>query len=95
MRWPPPAQKGHVNYHWFDRFTLVHFAIGAAYGALGLSSFWALFLAVAWETAENPMKAYFPYIFPNATADTWKNLVGDILAVMTGWFLASQIVALA
>jgi hypothetical protein len=84
---PPPARKGEVNYSWFDRFTFIHFGIGVAYAVFGLSAGAALGLAILWEVVENPLKANVPFIFPHATADTWKNMAGDILAVLSGWLL--------
>jgi hypothetical protein len=88
IRWPPPAQPGEVNYSLFDRFTFVHFAIGSLYGVVGLSFVSALCLGVAWELVENPLKAYFPQVFPNATADTLSNSFGDTAAVCAGCIVA-------
>jgi hypothetical protein len=85
MRWPPPAKPGEVNYDFFDRFTFVHFGIGVAYGALHFPLAWVVALAVAWELVENPLKAYLPFVFPHASADTWKNSSGDTAAVLSGW----------
>ena len=87
MRQPRPALPGEINYHWIDRFTLVHLAIGVLYGWLGLEWWWMAALAVGWELLENPMKAYLPWIFPHASKDTWRNSVGDCLAVASGWAL--------
>lgn len=87
---PPAARKGAVNYGAVDRFTFVHFAIGLAYGWLGLSFWTALFLASLWEVVENPLKFNLPRLFPHATADTLQNLVGDMIAVMTGWLMIDR-----
>ena len=84
---PPPAKKDEVNYPLIDRFTLVHFIIGVGYGLLGLGFGWTLFLAIAWELIENPLKVHLPFIFPHGTADTLQNSVGDSLAVILGWAL--------
>lgn len=85
MRWPPPAKKGEVNYSLVDRFTLAHAAIGVAYGAMGLGFPLVLILAVGWEVVENPLKAYLPRLFPGGTADTFANIIGDVVAVICGW----------
>ena len=85
---PPPAKKGEVNYSFADRFTFVHFMIGFGYGSLGLGFGTALFLALAWELLENPLKVYLPFIFPHGTADTLQNMVGDCLAVILGWMIS-------
>ena len=87
LRRPPPAEPGEVNYHFADRFTLVHFGIGLAYGAVPLSFGWVLALAIGWEAVEDQLKAWVPRMFPHATADTWRNSLGDVLAVMGGWTL--------
>ena len=79
------AKKGEINYAFIDRFTFVHFIIGLGYGWLGFSFWLVVLLAVAWELIENPLKAYLPFIFPHATADTFKNSAGDTLAVLFGW----------
>lgn len=92
MKLPPArelvrAKPGEVNYGFVDRFTLVHFGIGLVYGLLHLHLGWALLLAIGWELVENILKARVAWIFPHATADTWKNSLGDVLAVMSGWAL--------
>lgn len=87
LRRPPPAKPGEINYPFADRFTFVHFGIGLAYGVLGLSLGWVLALAIGWEAVENLLKAWLPQMFPHATADTWRNSLGDTLAVMGGWAL--------
>lgn len=85
MRMPPPAKRGEINFSFIDRFTFVHLSIGIIYAFMGLSFFVTLELAIFWEVIENPLKAYIPQIFPHATADTWKNSLGDSLAVCFGW----------
>ncbi len=82
---PPPARRGEVNYAMVDRFTLVHASIGVIYALLGLKFVVALLLALAWEFVENPLKAHLPMVFPNATRDTLRNAIGDVLAVLAGW----------
>jgi hypothetical protein len=89
MKWrtPPQAEKYSINYSFFDRFTFVHFLIGVFYGMLNLSFVTAFVLSFFWEFIENPLKAYFPQLFPHATSDTLKNSLGDTLAVCSGWGL--------
>lgn len=82
---PRPAKPGEINYPVFDRFTLAHLAIGVFYGLLGLNAWVSLILAVLWEIIENPLKYYFPQVFPNATADSARNSISDTVAVMSGW----------
>ena len=87
LRQPPLAKPGEVNYDLFDRFTFAHLCVGIAYGVLHLPFGWVALLAIGWEVIENPLKAYLPFAFPNATADTWRNSVGDSAAVLVGWIL--------
>ncbi|MBI4412472.1 MAG: hypothetical protein HY541_08315 [Deltaproteobacteria bacterium] len=89
---PPPAERGQVNYHFVDRFTLVHLAIGLGYGWVGFGFWSVLLLALAWEFIENPLKVHFPFVFPHATADTWQNMAGDSLAVVLGWQMSGYII---
>jgi len=87
LRSPPPAKPGEVNYHLVDRFTLVHASIGVVYAFCGLGFAIVLALAVLWELLENPMKAYLPWVFPHATKDTFRNALGDTVAVVAGWWV--------
>lgn len=82
---PPKAKPGEVNHSFVDRFTLAHACIGMAYGWMELEALAAFALAIAWELAENPLKAHLPALFPHASQDTWRNAVGDVGAVMCGW----------
>ena len=74
-----------MNHGSFDRFTVVHASIGVAFALVGLGFAWTCALGLAWELAENPLKAYLPGLFPNATSDTLRNSVVDVLAVVGGW----------
>ncbi|HUR26967.1 MAG TPA: hypothetical protein VM509_02165 [Planctomycetota bacterium] len=88
---PRPARPGEVNYHFVDRFTLVHASIGVAYALLGLGFAATVVLAIGWELVENPMKAYLPRLFPHASKDTLRNAVGDTIAVVAGWALTRSL----
>ena len=91
LRRPKPPEPGEINHGAFDRFTLVHAAIGAGYALLGLGLGWVVALAILWELAEDTLKAYAPWTFPNATGDTLRNAVVDTLAVIAGWALALRV----
>jgi len=86
MKWktPTPALKGEINYAFIDRFTLIHFMIGIFYRIIGLTFIETLALAIFWEFIENTLKANIPEFFPHATADSWRNSLGDTLAVCFG-----------
>lgn len=91
---PPSSRPGEINYPFMDRFTLIHFGIGMGYAAWRLSFASTIALAITWEIIENPLKVYVPELFPHATADTWKNSLGDTLAVACGWLSSSYFVNL-
>lgn len=82
------ASRGEVNGDMFDRFSLLHAFSGFAMAALGMSLPATFAAALAWEAAEEPLKEHFPQHFPNATQDRPANVVGDVLSVGAGWFLA-------
>lgn len=84
---PRPAQPGEVNYDTVDRFTLVHFSIGVIYAQLHFTFIVVALLAVVWEWVENPLKVLLPKLFPHASADTLRNSIGDIVAVIAGWYV--------
>lgn len=88
---PAPARPGEINYNTFDRFTLVHFGVGILYAWFKLSCVTAFLLAVGWELVENPLKLWLPILFPHATADTISNSVGDVIAVLFGWWIFHKI----
>jgi len=88
---PPPSKPGQINHELLDRFTLAHFGIGVGYALLGAPFWLALLLAILWELVENPFKVYASFLFPNATADTLRNSLGDTVAVCAGWLLMQQI----
>lgn len=85
------AHQGEINYNFFDIYTIAHFFIGAFYGAIELSIFTCFVLAVVWEIIENFLKTFLPILFPHATADTWKNSLVDIIAVLTGYWLITYL----
>lgn len=89
---PPPSKIGEINYSFIDRFTLVHLIIGIVYGLLELNFWMMIFLAIAWELIENPLKANFSFAFPRGTADRLQNAVFDCIAVVLGWALAVYLV---
>lgn len=79
------ANPGEINFHAVDRFTLVHGAVGAGLGALGLPWWAAIAVTLGWELVERPLKDHYPQMFPHSTQDTMDNVVGDVAAFMLGW----------
>ena len=85
-----PAQPGEINGSYFDRFTLVHFASGYAFGKLPISNIEALVIAVGWEIIEDRLKEQYPAVFPNASLDTKENALTDAFAFMLAFFISQQ-----
>lgn len=89
----PLAMAGEINGDLLDRFSLVHASSGAMLGLLGVPFLATLLIAVGWEFLERPLKDRFPQVFPNASQDTRANMVGDVGAMMLGWYLAPRVLA--
>lgn len=87
----PTALPGTINGNMFDRFTVAHAGVGVAYGLVGMPFWLAAVLAVGWEFAERPLKNEFPEFFPHSSQDTIANATVDSIAVIGGWWLASQL----
>lgn len=84
------ALPGEINGDPVDRFTIVHFGAGAAYGLLGLPLWTAAVVGVAWEVLENPLKDRFPGAFPHASHDTLANAAVDTAAFVGGAYLTGR-----
>ncbi len=76
-----------------DRWTVVHAGVGAAMGVVGVSAFWALAGAVAYELAEQVVEQ-------DGTVQEWLEISGpedaanvalDLAAYMAAWYVASQV----
>lgn len=85
------AKPGEINYHMFDRYSLIHVLKGMAVQVLGRDLPRTVRLALFWEIAERPLKVHYPELFPNATQDTLANMVGDVLSTTGGWMIASYL----
>lgn len=84
------ALPGEDNYHFVDRFTAGHAAFGVLAG-LGRLPWWATLASGLFFdlVVERQLKDAWPKIWPNATQDTWQNIVGDTIAMMVGWKVAT------
>jgi len=80
-----------VNQSMFDRFSLVHFGAGMLKRHFGVTAGEALALAVAWEMVEDGLKDRFPQAFPNASHDSMRNSVGDVLSSMAGYYAVKSL----
>ena len=84
------ARHTEINGVYFDRFTLVHFAMGYLFGRAPLSEIEALIIAVGWEVIEDRLKTDYPRYFPNSTLDTKENALTDVGAFMLAFFISQQ-----
>lgn len=84
----PPRPNEHPNERFFDRFSLVHAAVGAVFQLSAVSAPVALGAQVAFELVENDLKRAFNPVFPDDTPDGWQNHVGDVASFMGGYYLA-------
>ena len=82
------ARPGEINYPFVDPYSLVHAAVGAIFGLLGLRLAWVLAIAIGWELAEHVLKNLVPAVFPHPTQDTLANSIGDVLCALLGWAIS-------
>lgn len=87
MRRQRRARPGEINHGFWDRFTFVHALVGVGLGTVGLPILPAVLVAAGWEVVERPLKDHVPALFPHATQDTWRNIVGDVAGMLAGWWL--------
>lgn len=80
-----PSKPGEVNYDFFDRYTVAHFATGIGLGVMRLNWWQAALFAIGWEIIESPLKRAVPRAFPYSSEDTLANAAGDVLGMMAGW----------
>ena len=80
--------KADTNSALFDRFSVGHAAIGMWLGAGGVGIIPAIAYHTLFEVFENYVaKKYMPDLFPDPTADSLVNIVGDTIAMGLGWAL--------
>lgn len=82
----PPNRKP------FDRFSIVHAALGALAHASRVPVMPALVGAVIFELIENPLKQASEGVWPDAAPDGWQNSAGDVAAFAAG-YLGSRAVS--
>ena len=70
-----------------DGFTPLHLGWGFLIGRIGFGFIPAVLLSLGFELLEGGAKEYVPSIFPEPIQDSPRNLVGDTLAVLVGWWL--------
>ena len=86
------ALPGEDNYGFVDRFTAAHAAYGVLAGLGRLPAWATLASGLAFDVViERHFKNVWPQLWPNSTQDTWMNIVGDTIAMMLGWKVATML----
>lgn len=80
-----------MNQNYFDRFSLVHAAVGAVAELSKIPAPLALGGQVAFEVVENDLKRSVKHIWPDDTPDGFENQAGDILSFALGYYGARLI----
>lgn len=81
------------NYQWFDRYSVVHAAMGALFAASKVPAPLALGSHVAFELSENALKEsrFVQRFFPDTRPDAWQNHTGDVASFAAGYFGAKRL----
>lgn len=77
---------GPVNHRYFDRFSIVHAAVGAAAERLGVPAWLAIGGQIVFEVFENDMKRSVRHIWPDPRPDGIENSVGDVASFVAGFY---------
>lgn len=73
-----------------DAFSLVHFGVGAAAGALGLSWPEVFLGALVFEVLERDLKEHHPQWFPSPSQDSMANSTTDIGVTTLGGYVGAK-----
>lgn len=76
------------NHQFFDRYSLVHMAMGATFEASRVPAPLAIGSHVVFEALENPIKETVASIWPDARPDAIENQVGDVASFTVGYYVA-------
>jgi hypothetical protein len=77
-----------ANTHFFDRYSLVHAAVGALAEVSRIPDAAAIGGHIAFEVVENPVKRAIEPIWPDARPDALQNQVGDTVSFTGGYYAA-------
>ena len=77
-----------ANTHYFDRYSVVHAAVGAVAEASRVSAMVAIGSHVAFEVVENKLKEAAKPLWPDSRPDAIQNHVGDVASFTTGYYAA-------
>jgi len=90
---PPVAAPGEPSYEMWDNWTWGHLATGAITRLLNMTAAQSFIVALLWEL-------YEPWILvatrsfwteKDIRVDTPRNVTGDLIAHMAGWFVVSKL----
>ena len=76
------------NHLWFDRFSIVHAAVGALAELSRIPAPVAIGAQVAFEVVENDVKRRVSHIWPDPRPDGIENQVGDVASFTAGFYAA-------
>ena len=82
-----------VNQTAFDPYSLCHAGAGVVAASLRLSFTQTIVLHTIFEYVENKYLKTLPLtkkIFPDSSADTVANMIGDTISVAVGWYLGDK-----
>ena len=80
-----------INSDVVDRFTIAHFGVGGALGALDVPFLAAAAAAIGWELLEVKLKESMPEVFPHPSQDSIPNATADVLAWCAGWWFIQKV----
>ena len=80
-----------INKDPVDRFTLVHALSGVLAEKAGVTLPQVVFLAVAWELLERPLKEKYGRYFPHPSQDSLVNAGLDASAMVVGYLIAKKL----
>lgn len=72
--------------HFFDRFSVVHAAVGALFDLSNISAPLAVGSHIAFEAVENGIKPHFTHVWPDVRPDGWQNHLGDVASFVAGYY---------
>ena len=70
----------------FDRFSVVHAAVGALFELSAVPAPLAIGSHIAFEAVENKIKPSFRHVWPDVRPDGWQNHVGDLASFVVGYY---------
>ena len=86
--WRTPATANRYSHNYFDRFSIVHAAIGMLFALSNVPAPIAIGAQVAFELVENDLKKVTKGAWPDWKPDGAENHIGDVLTFTAGYYAA-------